>query len=78
MVTRLSGVTDEEAYKSTRLSDAMRRTLEDLANGGDGMRGIHGRSAHGGQTRVWVALRKRGFVDSNLDITDAGRKAIED
>ena len=62
------------------LSWPQQRVLCDLADGGDGMRGVHGQSMHGGMCQVWSALVRKGFVaystKTGYDITDAGREVV--
>jgi len=62
------------------LSWPQQRTLFDMADGGDGTRGVRGRSMHGGMYKVWGALVGKGFVTYSTkaghQITDTGRKIV--
>lgn len=66
--------------KQSTLSWPQQRTLFDLAGGGDGSRGVRGRSMHGGMCKVWGALVRKGLVaystQAGYQITDAGRKRV--
>lgn len=58
-----------------KLSDAMRAVLRNLSVGKPADFGQSGMSAAGGLTGTMRALRKRGLVDNNGTITQAGRDA---
>lgn len=59
-----------------RLSPAQRRALENGVKYGDLAYGIYGQSAHGGFDQTWKALLRRGLIDRDGNVTDAGRAAI--
>ena len=63
-----------EPYK---LSEAQRGALQDLAAGLDPTRRLSGRSEFGGYARTLTSLTRRGWVDPQGRITDAGRAALK-
>ena len=54
--------------RTTKLSDAQRRTLENLRDGREAHAGIHGNSAHGAFGAVLVSCRTHGLIASVRDV----------
>lgn len=59
-----------------RLSPAQIKALDNLASGRPIGQGIAGRSAHGGLAWTIEALRTKGMIDPDGNITDIGKQAI--
>lgn len=60
----------------TRPSPAMLAAMRNLAAGKRPNAGLSGRSAHGGLSGTMVALRRRGWINAEERLTDAGRAAL--
>ncbi|MCW2317455.1 hypothetical protein M2322_003014 [Rhodoblastus acidophilus] len=60
-----------------RLSEPMAIVLRNLIEGRSAFWHISGVSEHGGASGTSLALRKRGFVDHDFQITEAGKLALE-
>ena len=59
------------------MTDSQYRVLGNLVRGDKITAGAHGgRTAMGGLNRTLFALRRRGWIDEDEQITDAGRKAF--
>jgi len=58
-----------------KLSFAQLRALRGAAEGNPAS-GIHGQSAHGGLTATLWSLRKRGLLNNDNALTDAGREVL--
>lgn len=64
---------------SDKLTHAMRRVLDNLANGRSHAAGCFGRSKFGGLTNTMLALRRRGFIAYTVNsvvATQAGLDAL--
>lgn len=59
-----------------KLSPAQRKMLQHAEKGEDLTTGLRGRSAFGGATRTIASLKKRGFIDRDYKITEAGKAAL--
>jgi len=60
-----------------KLSGPMIQVLKNLAAGLSAGNHCRTMSDHGGVTRVMYALRRRGLIDLNSNLTDAGREAAQ-
>lgn len=61
-----------------KLTEAMRRWLQNLADGREGCAGLRGMSAAGGSTRTVWAIAQRDLIDRETgEITDAGGRALQ-
>lgn len=79
MVEPMQAVADLTAPKREKLTDGMRRVLEDLAAGRSARHSLPpGHSAAGGFEGTLRALVKRGLIswEAHYVITDAGLAAI--
>jgi hypothetical protein len=59
-----------------KLSPQMMRMLEDVRDGLGTHGSAYGRSEHGGRYATAIALRRRGLLDFNNELTDAGRDVV--
>lgn len=61
-----------------KLSSAMRRMLLSARDNGNLYAGLHGRSQMGGAVWTVKALIKRGYINNDWHVTDAGIAALKD
>lgn len=66
----------QEALHYLGQSERARQFLRDLDDDLDPWLRVYGRSAHGGMVKVIHALRRRGLIDYDQQITVLGREAI--
>lgn len=60
--------------KPAPCSPAMARVLVNLYRGRPAWGHLYGRSMHGGAGQTERALRNRGWIDGETELTDAGRE----
>ena len=58
------------------MSPLMSQVLKDIAAGRGGYYDCFGRSSYGGRSGTLLALRNRGLIDAENELTDAGRELI--
>lgn len=61
-----------------KLSRSMQRVLRHMLHGRSPYTGVKGLSEHGGMARTMYALRRRGLLDHNDELTPAGSSAAKD
>jgi hypothetical protein len=65
--------------EDVKMTEGMRRALENLDRGRSPTFGLVGRSAHGGFNKTWSALVRRGWVSPfNYEITAEGSRVLND
>jgi len=57
------------------MSDAQFRVLDNLARGEDPFVHISGLAAHGGASSTRAALWRKGWINSDIELTNEGREA---
>ena len=59
------------------LSNLMRQVLLDIAEGRGTHHNCHGRSEHGGRSRVLTALMRRKLIDHEYRLTALAREVLK-
>lgn len=67
----------KEKGKSVRVSPLALQILKDVIDGLGTGQNCHGQSEHGGRASIVFSLQRKGFLDWNLNITEAGKELVK-